>query len=215
MVAGTTLVVASFTYIEKALVDKHKTSNSLSAFHITNEMRVLSVHCLESYNFYIFMFHELGKPKQALYQFMSFYQSRTLEFVCSFAIHGKTSGQLRWNCFLCSIHAWEEYSRFGPVSCLLGKHGGRWNTYFREMMDVFCALFIGKRQWHRLRWNFFLSSIHAWDYYSLIETVVCTLKIKWRNCFPYETWRIILHGGNNGGRSKKCFGRNYSPSCTV
>lgn len=145
-------------------------------------MRVLSVHCLESCNFYIFMFHTLGKSKQALYNLcLSINQEHLNSYVRSL-FTGKRVDSLRWNCFPCSIHAWEEYCRLGPVSCILGKHSGRSNTYFREMMDVFCALFTGKRQ-HRLRWNFSLCSLHAWDYYSLIETVVCTLKIKWRNCF--------------------------------
>lgn len=61
-------VVASFTYIEKAFVDKYKTSDSLSVFRIyVNKIRVLFVHCLESFNPYIFMFDTLGEPKQLLY----------------------------------------------------------------------------------------------------------------------------------------------------
>lgn len=50
--------------------------------------------------------------------------------------------------------------------------------FLNYILHGFCALFTGKWVYH-LQWNFFLCSIHVWEEYRLLGTVIRLLESKW------------------------------------
>lgn len=133
---------------------------------------------------------------------LSIDQGHLDSYLCSL-FTGKWVQCLRWNCFLCSIHAWEEYSRLGTVSCLLESTAAvqthtfvRWWTCFVRFSQVNVTTDYDET---------FLSVLYK------REIIIVSLKLS------YVLWKE--NGGNvlrtffqnNGGRSNKCFGRNTLP----